>query len=96
MYIASRLNVRGISRALARLCIYAVWSRPLLVAYNTLLENSCHASFMIVAIPIVAEVVKKNYGYFSSVHRSQNIYMDYVSTVVEKDKCHCYRLREMS
>ena len=59
MYIASRLNVRGISRALARLCIYAVWSRPLLVAYSTLLENSCHASFMIVAIPIVAEVVKK-------------------------------------
>ena len=60
MYIASRLNVRGISRALARLCIYAVWSRPSLVAYNTLLENSFHASFMIVAIPIVAEVVKKN------------------------------------
>ena len=24
-------------------------------------------------------------------HRSRNIYMDYVSTVVEKDKCCCYR-----
>ena len=24
-------------------------------------------------------------------HRSRNIYMDYVSTVVEKDKCRCYR-----
>ena len=24
-------------------------------------------------------------------HRSLNIYMDYVSTVVEKDKCRCYR-----
>ena len=23
-------------------------------------------------------------------HRSRNIYMDYVSTVVEKDKCRCY------
>ena len=39
--------------------ISAVWSRPLLVAYKTLLEISCHASFvMIVAILIVAEVVK--------------------------------------
>ena len=24
-------------------------------------------------------------------HRSRNIYMDYVSTMVEKDKCRCYR-----
>ena len=31
-------------------------------------------------------------------YRSQIIYMymDYVSTVVEKDKCHCYRFREIS
>ena len=28
-------------------------------------------------------------------HRSRNIYMDYVSTV-QKDKCRCYRLREIS
>ena len=27
-------------------------------------------------------------------HRSRNIYMDYVSTV-QKDKCRCYRLREI-
>ena len=31
-----------------------------------------------------------------SPHRSGNIYMDYFSTVVEKDKCRCYRLREIS
>ena len=29
-------------------------------------------------------------------HKSQNIFMDYVSTVVEKDKCRCCRLREIS
>ena len=29
-------------------------------------------------------------------HKSQNVYMDYVSTGrVEKDKCHCYILREI-
>ena len=41
---------------------------------------------MIVAILIVAEVVKITLGNLSSAHRSQNIYMDYVSTVVEKEQ----------
>ena len=28
-------------------------------------------------------------------HKGRNLYIDYVSTVVEKDICRCYSLREL-
>ena len=39
------------AKALIRLCVWACWSEPLLVAHTTLLEISCRGSFEESCIP---------------------------------------------
>ena len=58
-YLTTQRIVKRQANALIRLCVCAGWSEALLVAHTTLLEITCHGSYMYIPIKI-----SQNHLYF--------------------------------